>query len=214
MILYNLNDPDSDGLQNFVARAWQSSSATEFCAKYQSVRVSLEAQMHVSDKETETVVADNDAITEAYAEGFSDGKAEISAQHDDRLSQSNRLADAIGHLSQMENGKLTDLLWQAVHHIVQEAIGQSSVDKKALIKRCEEAASSIEQNIGEAILYVAPADVELLNVHNMEMEIIPDEDLLPGSIKLVHRDGEYISGTAAVALAIDEKLDIEGQPEC
>ncbi|VAV97756.1 hypothetical protein MNBD_ALPHA04-489 [hydrothermal vent metagenome] len=214
MILYNLNHPDNDGLQNFVTRDWQSSSTSEFCAKYQSGHVCVETQLHDSGLESETVIADDDAIAEAYAKGFLDGKAEIAAQRDDKLTQSNRLADAIGNLGQMENGKLTDLLWKAVRHIVQEAIGQNSVDKEALIKRCEEAASSIEQNIGEAILYVAPADVELLNKHNMEMKIIADNDLLPGSVKLVHRDGEYISGTAASSIAIDEKLDIEGQPKC
>ncbi len=219
----NLNDsvPGSDILEgdfvegsgNFEALSWQISAPLEFNPRYQLDRV---AERATADKIAliDTDSAKDDASAKSYAAGFTDGTKAAMTEHENMQSGKKHLADAIENLGKLENKKLTELLWKAVHHLTQEALGEHIVDRDKLLERCEAAADQIDRDMGTAVLHVAPSDIGLLQDFDISVALIPDPKLPSGSVHLVHEGGEYISGSAAIIHAIDGGVRLEGSSKC
>ncbi|HKR17466.1 FliH/SctL family protein [Rhizorhapis sp.] len=126
-----------------------------------------------------------DAFAQGFEEGVKAARAELEADRAAHL----RLALALEQLQPQSSGALSALLSTAVLRLVRQIAGEVEVDADLLEKRCLAIAECIEEEVGQPALYLHPGDVELMASRNLPVRLLPDEEMLRGSVRLETSDG-------------------------
>lgn len=140
-------------------------------------------------EEAEPPVSIDTLTAEAFAQGFDEGvrvaQAEIEADRAAHL----RLALALEQLQPESSGALSALLSTAVLRLVRQIAGEVEVDADLLEKRCLAIAECIEDEVGQPTLYLHPDDVALMETRNLPVRLMPNDEMLRGSVRLETSDG-------------------------
>ncbi|MBB4642470.1 FliH/SctL family protein [Rhizorhapis suberifaciens] len=144
---------------------------------------------------------------EAFAQGFDEGvrvaRAEIEADRAAHL----RLALALEQLQPQSSGALSALLSTAVLRLVRQIAGEVEVDADLLEKRCLAIAECVEAEIGQPALFLHPDDIELMRSKNLPVRLLPDEEMLRGSVRLETSEGWVEDGPEIRLSRLQSLLD-------
>jgi len=129
------------------------------------------------------VAIDLDAVRlAAYAEGLAAGRAtvesEVAAERDAVL----RLAEALEQYRPEPPAELATLLAEAVSRLVHQIVGEVAIDNSLLERRVAAVASIIADSAGPHRMRLHPDDIERLAMADLDVELVPDAGLLPGSL--------------------------------
>ncbi|GAB5481238.1 MAG: hypothetical protein Pars92KO_09950 [Parasphingorhabdus sp.] len=153
-------------------------------------------------------------IADAYARGYLNGQRAAMVQLEEGEASQDTLASSINRLKTIDAGHLSKQLWEVVLSLFEQAVGHARTNKKLLQERCDAAIELIAADVGEVCLYVAAADTKLLQNHDCPVPVLPDANLLPGSVRLVYGSGEITSGSTAMAQEIENKARLAGGASC
>ncbi|HKX22090.1 MAG TPA: flagellar biosynthesis protein [Rhizorhapis sp.] len=150
-----------------------------------------------------------DAFAQGFEEGVKAARAELEADRAAHL----RLALALEQLQPQSSGALSALLSTAVLRLVRQIAGEVEVDAGLLEKRCLAIAECIEEEVGQPALYLHPGDVELMASRNLPVRLLPDEEMLRGSVRLETSDGWVEDGPEIRLSRLQGLLDdVTGRP--
>jgi len=149
-------------------------------------------------------------ITAAFAKGYAEGETNALAAIDDTNAQREKLSQALLGFHRTADDGLAKKLWAAIRQLFNEAVGDADIDEKLFLSRCEKALKLIDKNRGKSVLYVSPSDEKILNELGDDVSIVADEELLPGSVRLVHEGGEIRAGSIAIKDKIDKHITSGG----
>lgn len=145
--------------------------------------------------------------SEAFAQGFDEGvrvaRAEVEADRAAHL----RLALALEQLQPQSSGALSALLSTAVLRLVRQIAGEVEVDADLLEKRCLAIAECVEAEIGQPALFLHPDDIELMRSKNLPVRLLPDEEMLRGSVRLETSEGWVEDGPEIRLSRLQSLLD-------
>ncbi|MCF8707450.1 FliH/SctL family protein [Rhizorhapis sp. SPR117] len=131
-----------------------------------------------------------EALTaDAFAEGFEEGTRVGRAEQDADRAAHLRLSLALEQLQAESSGALSALLSTAVLRLVRQIAGEVEIDADLLAKRCLAIAECIEQEVGQPALHLHPDDVALMEAKNLPVRLVPDAEMLRGSVRLETADG-------------------------
>ncbi len=154
---------------------------------------------------TENVI--NQQVTEAYAQGYLNGQQAAMVHHDYRDEAKASLAAALNRLKVVNEDRLAKPLWETILALFEKAVGHVAADRELVQRRCDAAVALLQEAIGEPCLYVAASDADILKDYDCDIRVETDSTLLPGSVRLIHAEGQVISGTAAIAHAIESRIE-------
>ena len=141
-----------------------------------------------------------------YSKGFSEGYAKAQIENHRDVEAKLALSNSLNLITNSSESDILKVLWKTVSKLVVEAVGSASVDSDLIRSRCSEALSMIEEKRGEAILYVAETDLQIVKDLETEVAIEIDPKLLSGSVRLTHLGGEIVGGTVRVIERIEEHI--------
>lgn len=145
----------------------------------------------------------SDAFAQGFDEGVRTARAEMEA---DRVAHL-RLALALEQLQPQSSGALSALLSTAVLRLVRQIAGEVEVDAELLEKRCLAIAECIEAEIGQPALFLHPDDIELMRARNLPVRLLPDEEMLRGSVRLETTEGWVEDGPEIRLSRLQSLLD-------
>ena len=131
-----------------------------------------------------------DALTaEAFGQGFDEGVRVSRTESEADRAAHLRLSLALEQLQPESSGALSALLSTAVLRLVRQIAGEVEVDIDLLEKRCLAIAECVEEELGQPALHLHPDDVALMEARNLPVRLLPDEEMLRGSVRLETSDG-------------------------
>ncbi len=134
-----------------------------------------------------------DPVEQAHAEGFQMGFDEgvrlaTEAVEADRDALE-RLTQALEQLAPASSGTLATMLSASVMRLVEQIVGEVSVDVALLQRRCEAVAAFIEEGEGRSALRLHPDDVTLVEGTAVGVPLVADATMQRGCVKLETAEG-------------------------
>lgn len=126
---------------------------------------------------------------EAFAQGFEEGARTARVEFEADRAAHLRLALALEQLQPQSSGALSALLSTAVLRLVRQIAGEVEVDVDLLAKRCLAVAECLEEEVGQPSLYLHPDDIALMEQKGLPVRLLPDAEMLRGSVRLETADG-------------------------
>lgn len=158
-------------------------------------------------------VLDPDAIrAEAFAQGLAEGRrtveAEIAAERDAVV----RLAEALENLQPEPPRELGLLLAETVKRLVRQIVGEVEIDGDALLARALAAAEAVADESAPVRMRLHPEDHERLRGARIDIEMVSDSHLAPGTILLETGEGWLEDGPQVRLDKLRAALDRLGVP--
>jgi flagellar assembly protein FliH len=145
-------------------------------------------------------VIDPEAIAlDGFAKGFEEGRRTLEAQLAEERVALARLAAAMEAARPEPPAALATLIGETVGFLVRQIMGEVEVDADLLRRRAEAAAALVADEARPARMRLHPADLGRLADARIDLTLVPDATLSPGSVVVESRDG-WIEDGPQVAL--------------
>jgi flagellar assembly protein FliH len=135
------------------------------------------------------VTEPGDVRARAFTEGYEEGRRAVLegvAAERDALAE---LARSLEALTPEPSRELGLLLAETVDRLVRQIVGEVTIDRETLEARAMAAAELISEEAGTMRLRLNPADAERLADAQLDVQMVPDAHLAPGTILLETGDG-------------------------
>jgi len=157
--------------------------------------------------EPEPLTQINDPLAEAHARGEAAGRAAAQAEQLAGTEHERALRASFRNLDQAAMDCLASELSQTVLALCEASFADYAPDPKALAERCRAAAERLGTPASDWSLHLNPADIASLDPEMTEhWQIVPDEGLARGGLRIESADGSIGDGPAewrrAIAAAI------------
>ena len=150
--------------------------------------------------------------TEAFAEGFEQGRQTVIAEFArdrEALAELIRSAEAL----QPDNaGPLAAVLAETVTRLVRQIVGEVAIDAKTLVERATAVAELVTAESGPARLRMNPDDIAMLQGVDFGLPMWPDHNLVSGQIVLETGEGWIEDGPQVRLAKLRAQLDNMGLP--
>ena len=150
--------------------------------------------------------------TEAFAEGFEQGRQTVIAEFArdrEALAELIRSAEA---LQPESAGPLAAVLAEAVTRLVRQIVGEVAIDARTLIERATAVAEMVTAESGPARLRMNPDDIAMLEGVDLGLPMSPDHNLVSGQIVLETGEGWIEDGPQVRLAKLRAQLDNMGLP--
>lgn len=156
---------------------------------------------------------DPDAIrAQAFAEGLTEGRRTVEAEVAAERDAVARLAEALENLRPEPPRELGLLLAETVKRLVGQIVGEVAIDGDALLERAHAAAEAVADETGPVRMRLHPDDHERLRGARIDVEMLSDSHLSPGTILLETGDGWIEDGPQVRLEKLRAALDRLGAP--
>lgn len=149
---------------------------------------------------------------QAYAEGLAAGRSTVEAEVAAERDAIARLAETLENLKPEPPRELGLLLAETVKRLVRQVVGEVEFDGNALLERAHAAAELIADETGPVRMRLNPADHERLRDARLDVEMVSDHHLAPGTILLETGDGWLEDGPEVHLDRLRAALDSLGVP--
>ena len=150
--------------------------------------------------------------TQAYADGLAEGRRTVEAEVAAERAAIARLAEVLENLRPEPPRDLGLLLAETVKRLVRQIVGEVEINGEALLDRAHAAAEIIADETGPVRMRLNPADHERLQDARLDVEMVPDSHLAPGTILLETGDGWIEDGPQVRLDKLRAALDRLGVP--
>lgn len=119
---------------------------------------------------------------DAFAEGFNEGRRTVEMEVATERDAIARLAESLEQYRPEPPEALAELLAETVDRLVRQIVGEAVIDTAMLESRVAAVAGIITEAAAPVRMRLHPEDAERIATANMEIEVVADEALLPGSV--------------------------------
>lgn len=182
-------------------------------AGYRPMGHDILGQNDFADDDTDEAELSVDALrAEAFAQGFEEGARVTREAMEESDAASLQLAAALQQLEPVSDGSLPAMLAVAVTRLVEQIMGEVTIDTDLLRRRCEAVAACVDDRDDRAVLHLHPEDMPLLEGVELAVKVQGDAGLGRGCVRLDTADG-WIEDGPDVRLARLKMLldDMEGK---
>ena len=149
---------------------------------------------------------------DAYAAGLADGRSTVEAEVAAERHAVAQLAEALETLKPEPSRELGMLLAETVKRLVHQIVGEVEFDHDALLARAQAAAEIVADETAPVRMRLHPADHERLRDARLDVEMVSDSHLAPGTILLETGDGWIEDGPEVRLDKLRSALDRMGVP--
>ena len=149
---------------------------------------------------------------QAFAEGLARGRSTVEAELAAERAAIALLAETLDNLKPEPSRELGLLLAETVKRLVRQIVGEVEFDGEALLARAHRAAEIIADETAPVRMRLHPADHERLQGARLDVEMVPDSHLAPGTILLETGDGWLEDGPQIRLDRLRSALDALGVP--
>jgi flagellar assembly protein FliH len=149
---------------------------------------------------------------QAFADGLAEGRRTVEAEVAAERHAVARLAEALENLQPESPRELGLLLAETVKRLVRQIVGEVEINGEALLERAHAAAELIADETAPVRMRLHPADHERLRDARLDVELVSDSHLAPGTILLETGDGWLEDGPEVRLDKLRSALDLLGTP--
>lgn len=171
------------------ARAAERLPLVEFSQPAQPVNFVPWSAKYAESRESEAVAANDAGLidtarlqAEAFSEGFNEGRRTVELEVASERHAIARLAEALEQYRPEPPEALAELLAETVDRLVRQIIGEAVIDQAMLEMRVSHVAEIIAEATAPARMRLHPDDLERLGTARLDLEMVADPALLPGSV--------------------------------
>jgi flagellar assembly protein FliH len=171
----------------------------------------------VEDEPGEEVVAEpvdpidpDEVAIDAFARGYEEGCRAMEAEFAVERAAMQRLIVAAETLRPEPPMALAALIAETVGRLVRDIVGAAPVDAELLLARAEAAAALVVDETRPVRMRLCAADCALLADAGLDLELVADPALAPGTILIETKDGWVEDGPAAALARLANQLDRMG----
>lgn len=150
---------------------------------------------------------------DAFAEGFNEGRRTVEMEVAAERHAVAALAETLEQYRPEAPDELAELLAETVDRLVRQIVGEVVIDKEMLQSRVMNVASIIIEASAPAKMRLHPDDLDRLAGSNMELDMIADPDLLPGSVIVETATGWIEDGPEVGIEKLRQALDRMSVPQ-
>jgi flagellar assembly protein FliH len=150
---------------------------------------------------------------QAYAEGLAEGRRTVEAEVAAERDAVARLAEVLENLRPEPPRELGLLLAETVKRLVRQIVGEVEIDGEALLARAHAAAEVVADETGPVRMRLHPEDRERLRDARIDVELVADSQLAPGTVVLETGDGWLEDGPQVRLDKLRAALDRLGVPQ-
>lgn len=152
-----------------------------------------------------------DPLDEAFAQGFAAGYEqaleEARARAEAEAAAREGLTLSLARLDAVQEEELRMRLHDAVTALCESAIAPLAIDRDALLRRVEVAASMLSRADDDRIIRLHPEDIKLISPRmSADWKVEPEANLERGTIRIETASGGVEDGPATWRIAIAEAL--------
>ncbi len=167
----------------------------------------------IAAEEAETLVIDPARIeADAFANGFDEGRRVAVLELEGERAHLARLIETLGVLQPEEPHALGAMLAETVDRLVRQIVGEVTIDGTILADRAHAAAALITEETGPSRMRVHPDDAMRLTGAAINVEMVSDPTLAPGTILLETGEGWIENGPDVGLEKLRTALDRLGVP--
>lgn len=168
-----------------------------------------EADQEVAPEPVDPIDPDEVAIG-AFARGYEEGCRAMEAEFATERAAMQRLIAAAETLQPEPPAALASLIAETVGRLVRQIVGEAPIDPDLLLARAEAAAALVVDETRPVRMRLCAADCLLLADAGLELELVADPVLAPGTILIETKDGWIEDGPAAALARLSRQLDRMG----
>lgn len=142
---------------------------------------------------------------EGYRRGLADAEASFAAER----ARYRSLVAACECFQPEPSEALALLIAESVEKLVRITVGEVGIDGEKLIARAKGAASLVAESETARVIYLNPEDLALVGPETFSLEVVADEGLTRGSIRLEHPTGWIEDGVEVHLNALREQLGLK-----
>jgi len=146
----------------------------------------------------------------AFARGYEEGCRAMEAEFAIERAAMQRLIAAAEALQPEPPAALAALIAETVGRLVRQIVGEAPVDRELLLARAEAAAALVVDETRPVRMRLCANDCRLLADAGLELDLVPDPLLAPGTILIETNDGWIEDGPAAALARLSSQLDRMG----
>ena len=155
--------------------------AEKFSSGFASSAALAPQQPHFDEPMEATI--DLDAIRDrAFADGYNEGRRTVEMEVGAERDAVARLAEMLEQYRPEPPAELAALLAETVDRLVRQIVGEAVIDADLLDKRVAVVAQLIADTSAPRRMRLHPDDIRRLEGADLDVEIIPDASMLPGSV--------------------------------
>lgn len=119
---------------------------------------------------------------EAFSEGFNEGRRTVEMEVAAERQAIARLAEALEQYRPEPSQLLAEMLAETVDRLVRQIVGEVVIDRAMLETRVDHVAAIIADSAAPARMRLHPDDLDRLGGARMDLDLVADPALLPGSV--------------------------------
>jgi len=159
----------------------------------------------------EEATIDLDAIRDrAFADGYGEGRRTVEKEVGAERDAVARLAESLEQYRPEPPAELARLLSETVNRLVRQIVGEVAIDAGLLEKRVAMVAQLIADAARPRRMRLHPDDIERLRGADLDVEIVPDAGMLPGSVFVETGNGWVEDGPDVGLEKLRQALDRMG----
>jgi flagellar assembly protein FliH len=182
---------------------------TSWASRLLPVTVEEEAGEEVVPEPVDPIDPDEVAIG-AFARGYEEGCRAMEAEFAVERAAMQQLIAAAEALQPEPPAALAGLIAKTVGRLVRQIVGEAPVDAGLLLARAEAAAALVIDETRPVRMRLCAADCLLLADAGLDLELVADPVLAPGTILIETKDGWIEDGPAAALARLSNQLDRMG----
>ena len=176
--------------------------------KYAAALGREDAAESVADEEA---TIDLDMIRDrAFADGYAEGRRTLEKEVHAERDAVVRLAEMLEQYRPEPPAELARLLSETVDRLVRQIVGEVVIDSTLLDKRVAVVAQLIADAAQPRRMRLHPDDIERLRGADLDVEIVPDAGMLPGSVFVETGNGWVEDGPDVGLEKLRQALDRMG----
>lgn len=149
---------------------------------------------------------------QAFAEGLAEGRRTVEAEVAAEREAVARLVETLENLQPEPPRELGLLLAETVKRLVRQIVGEVEIDGDALLARAQAAAEIVADESAPVRMRLHPEDHVRLQGARLDLELVSDGHLAPGTILLDTADGWLEDGPQVRLDKLRAALDRLGVP--
>lgn len=149
----------------------------------------------------------------SFEEGYRLGRADADEGFAAERARYRSLIAACECFQPEPSEALALLIAESVEKLVRVTVGEVAIDGEKLIARAKGAAALVAESEGARVIYLNPDDVALVGTQALSLEIVADETLTRGSLRLEHPTGWIEDGVEVHLNALREQLGLKEPPQ-
>ncbi len=174
------------------------------------------ADAHVSGSDFQRAVRPNETPAshlthrdDPFQRGFEQGSAAAAELFEIERDRLIALLEACDALKSEASEEVAAMIAETVMALVTQIVGSVEIDSGLLIRRTKEAVAIIAETDGARTLHLHPEDIPVIEGANLSINIMADEALPRGSVRVGYSAGWVEHGIPLYLDALHEALDLD-----